>query len=118
MNLFSNLTAVLILFIGIGATASETVVGAKKDYENFKSEMSAKLEKVEAELVVLKERAKAKSSEAQSASIAELEKTQTKLKSELSEVKQSGATGWKKFKASFAASVDKLNSKVQKTMKD
>ncbi len=118
MKLFINLIVGLVFAVSSSALASEAIDGAKKDYEKFKTEMSAKLEKVEAELVFLRERAKVKSSQAQVASITELEKTQAKLKSELSEAKQSGAVGWKKFKASFAASVDRLNSKVQKTMKD
>ncbi len=118
MKSFFNVTAGLLLLLSLTVSASETVDGAKKDYESFKAEMSVKLERVESELALLKEKAKAKSTSAQNSSISELEKTQAKLKYELSEMKQTGATGWKKFKANFAASVDKLNSKVQKSMKD
>ena len=104
--------------ISLNCFASETVEGAKKDYEVFKSDMSKKLDDVERELVVLKEKAKQKSSEAQTDSILELEKTKVKLKTELESMKQTGSSSWKKMKASFAASVDKLNSKVQKKLKD
>ncbi len=118
MKSFLNIATALIVALSFSANASETVDGAKKDYENFKTEMSVKLEKVENELSLLKEKVKVKSTSAQAASISELEKTQAKLKYELSEMKQTGAVGWKKFKANFAASVDKLNSKVQKSMQD
>ncbi len=100
------------------AYASETVEGAKKDYDNFKIEMSAKLDQVESELNLLKEKSKEKTSQTQAETIQELEKTKAKLKAELSEMKQTGSSSWKKFKANFAASVDKLNSKIQTKLKD
>ena len=80
--------------------------------------MSVRLDKVEQELVTLKAKAKEKGSVAQEEAIVELEKTQAKLKSELNEAKESGSAGWKKFKTKFAASVDNLNSKIQKKLKD
>lgn len=104
--------------VSLNCFASETVEGAKKDYEIFKSDMSKKLDDVESELVLLREKAKQKGGEAQADSIVELEKTKTKLKAELESMKQTGSSSWKKMKASFAASVDKLNSKVQKKLKD
>ncbi len=111
--------AVLILFMILpNARASETLDGAKKDYNSFKIEMSAKLDQVESELNLLKEKAKVKTNQTQTDSIKELEITKAKLKSDLSEMKQSGATSWKKFKANFAESVNKLNSKVQSKLKD
>lgn len=110
--------SVAILFSALSATASETVEGAKKDYESFKQEMSIKLDKVENELAELKTKAKQKGSDAQDDAIVELEKTQAKLKAELVEAKQATNKGWKNFKVKFAASVDTLNSKIQKKLKD
>lgn len=114
-----SLLILLTLLVQLsGAYASETVEGAKKDYESFKIEMSAKLDHVESEIKLLKEKAKDKTSQSQSDSIQELEKTKAKLKSELNDMKQTGNSSWKKFKANFAASVDKLNSKIQTKLKD
>ncbi len=118
MKNFLNLLIVTIL-IGFGTTyASETVDGAKKDYENFKTEMSSQLDHVESELALLKEKAKEKSNQTQNESIQELEKTKAKLKAELNQMQQTSASGWKKFKTEFALSVDKLNSKIQKKLKN
>lgn len=116
-NISRFIVFTLLIFVSNGQ-ASETVEGAKKDYDNFKIEMSAKLDQVESKLNLLKENAKEKASQSQAESIQELEITKAKLKSELSDMKQTGNSSWKKFKANFAASVDKLNSKIQTKLKD
>ena len=118
MKNISRLILLTSFIIFSNAYASETLEGAKKDYDSFKIEMSARLDQVESELSILKEKATEKTSQTRSDSIQELEKTKEKLKSELSEMKQTGSSSWKKFKANFAASVDKLNSKVQNKLKD
>ena len=115
-----NISALILLtaIIFSNAYASETLQGIEKDYDAFKIEMSAQLDHVESELNLLKVKAKAKTNQTQNQSIEELEKTKAKLKSELSRVRQISISNWKNFKTSFAASVNKLNSKVQSKLKD
>ena len=113
-----NISALILLtaIIFSNAYASETLQGIEKDYDAFKIEMSAQLDHVESELNLLK--VKTKTNQTQNQSIEELEKTKAKLKSELSRVRQISISNWKNFKTSFAASVNKLNSKVQSKLKD
>lgn len=107
-----------VTFIHFSASASETVKGAKKDFENFKTEMTTKLDKVEKELMLLKAKAKNKKNEVQEKTIAELEENRTQLKNDLDKLKSDGSDGWKKIKTGIADSFDKLNSKIQKVMKE
>ena len=116
-----RLKSLLICFaylFSVNVLASETVKGAKKDYEKFKVEMSARLDSVEKEITEMKEKTKDKSSAARDQALAELEKTREELKTQLNEAKESSGQTWKKFKKSFASSVEKLNSKIQKAAKD
>jgi len=114
---------ILLLFsfvtlLHFSATASETVKGAKKDLENFKTEMTTKLDKVEKELMLLKAKAKNKKDEVKEKTITELEENRAQLKSDLEKIKEDGSSGWKKLKGGIADSFDKLNSKIQKAMKE
>lgn len=108
----------LVLAFSFSTFASETTKGMKKDYDAFKTEMSEQLTSVEKKIEELKVKAKQKGSATQEETIAGLEKTKEKLKTELAEAKESGKDNWSKFKASFAKSVDNLNTKIQKAVKD
>ncbi len=100
------------------AQGSETVKGAQKDFENFKSEMSAKLETAEKELKELRAKAKEQGAAKKEEVIADLEKTRDHLRTQLEKADESAKDNWKKFKESFAKSVDNLNFKIQKSLKD
>ncbi|MFZ3229931.1 MAG: hypothetical protein WA160_06990 [Pseudobdellovibrio sp.] len=118
MNQLCKLVLSALFLLSLSSQASETAKGAKKDYESFKTEMSAKLESVEKEIAELKVKAKQKGNAAQEDTASELEKSKEKLKSELAEIKSSSKSQWSKFKSNFANSVDSLNSKIQKAVKD
>jgi len=107
-----------IIAFSLTGFASETAKGVKKDYENFKTEMSAKLDSVEKQIDELRAKAKQKGNAAQEESAANLEKSRTKLKADLEDVKQNSNDAWSKFKKGFAESVDSLNAKIQKAAKD
>lgn len=113
-----GLVSFVLMFSFSVGHASETVKGAKKDYQSFKNEMSAKLDSAELKLKELRAKAALKRDSTQDAAIAELEMTQAKLKSDLAEVKEAGKSNWSKFKAGFASSVDNLNTKIQHAVKD
>lgn len=106
-----------LLIAGTGF-ASETVKGVKKDYESFRQEMSAKLDATEKKIAELKADAKTKGDAAKEKTVENLEKTRDQLKADLADAKAEGGSKWKSFKKSFANSVDKLNSKIQKAMKE
>ncbi len=80
--------------------------------------MSAKLDKVDKELEELRAKAKEKGTAVKDDVINELELTRKQLQTQLNKVDETAKDNWKKFKESFAKSVDNLNSKVQKSMKE
>ncbi|MBC7466467.1 MAG: hypothetical protein H7256_10790 [Bdellovibrio sp.] len=108
----------LVFVATLSSFASETTKGMKKDYESFKTEMSAQLDSVERQIEDLRLKAKQKGSSTQEETAASLEKTRAKLKAELASMKDNGKDGWSSFKKSFAESVDKLNTKIQTAVKD
>lgn len=110
--------SLMLGFIFLGARASETVKGIKKDYTTFKQDMQIKLDATEKKLAELKAKAEAKSSAAQEKSIQEYEQTRDKLKSQLAELEKSSESKWKKVKRRFAESIDKLNQKIQKSLEE
>ncbi len=109
----------IILSTSLGAfAASETVKGAKKDFEQFKAEMNQELNEIDQKIEALKIKAKAKGNETHDKSIVELENTRNELNLKLDSVQKKSESNWKKFKKSFADSMNKLNSKVQKSLED
>lgn len=113
-----TLTVIAILLFALAAPASETVKGAKKDYEAFKTEMSAKMDAAEKNLDVLKEKSKTNASDAKKKTVENLEVARVKIRKEMADLGDSGEKGWKKAKKSMAESIDNLNAKIQKAMKD
>lgn len=109
---------VLIFALTTTTLASETAKGAKKDYEEFKVEMTQKLEATEKKIAELKAKAKTKGSEAEAKTIAEFEKTRDDLKQSLDELQKKSESNWKKLKKKFSSSVDNLNKKIQKKLED
>ncbi len=98
--------------------ASETLKGAKKDMENFKIEMSQKLEQTEKQLSELKETVQEKGGETQDKVVKDLENTRDELRRKLGEVDSTVNENWKKFKKNFADSLDSLNARIQKALKN
>jgi len=98
--------------------ASETVKGAKKDIESFKKEMAAKLEESEKRLKELRSKAAKKGDQVQDQTVQELEATQSRLKGELDTAKVEAKSNWAKFKSTMASSIEDLNAKIQKKLKD
>ena len=110
--------ALLTAFSLNSFAASETVKGAQKDYDTFKKEMSVKLEDTEKQLAELKSKAKEKGTDVKNKTVAELEESRDKLKNQLNELEKNGKEGWASFKKNFADSLDRLNLKIQKALKD
>ena len=102
------------LIVGEASAESETVKGVKKDFTAFRQEMDEKLDAAEKKLKELKE----KSGQNSDAMIAELESSTAKLKKEVSELKDDGQDGWRSFKKSLSASLDRLNTKIQKALRE
>lgn len=117
MKSFFILFLVNIAFV-FNVSASETAKGMKKDFETFKSKMSEKLDATEKKLGEMKTKAQAKGDKAAEKTVETLEETRGKLEAELGEAKSDSKSAWQRFKKSFAESVDALNAKIQKAMKD
>jgi F0F1-type ATP synthase membrane subunit b/b' len=99
------------------ATGSETLKGAQKDYESFKSEMFVKLNTAEQKLNELRGQAAHTGDDVGQKTAAELEKSRVELQDQLDHAQQTSTSTWKRFKNNFAESVDQLNSKVQKAFR-
>lgn len=115
----NKILVILSLCLGLSvAGASETIKGAKKDYQKFQQEMTSRLDNIEKEIQLLKEKAKDKKEATQEKTIHELEEAKTELKAELQSLKADSESTWQKAKKSFAESVDNLNTKLQKALKN
>lgn len=91
--------------------ASETAEGIKKDYAAFKKEANAKLAELDQKIEKLKAESKETAAE-------ELQSARDQLQKRMEEAEKTGSTKWAQFKKSFAESVDKLNSKAQKVLRE
>ena len=118
MRKFALALVGVLFFAQLSAQASETAKGVQKDFEKFKMEMSVKLDSVERQLVELRAKASSKGGATQEAVIGDLEKAQAQLKKDLGKLQDTGKNDWQKLKSDFAESLDRLNSKIQKAVKD
>ncbi len=100
------------------ANSSETLKGVQKDAESFKKEMSVKLEDVEKQLTELKNNAQTKGSEIREKTVTDLETTRAELRTKLENWDTKTQKNWKDFKKNFAQSLDSLNAKIQKALKE
>ena len=110
----------VILGLGFGTVgySSETLKGVQKDYELFKEKMQSELKEVDVKIEKLKEVSKAKGQKVKEATAKDLEIAKNNLSKDLEKIQQTSSTKWQEAKKSFAASVDSLNSKVQKALND
>lgn len=92
--------------------ASETVEGAKKDYQAFKQEMNFKLAELDKKI----EKVKSESKENKEEVVKDLETSRDRLRREIADAQKVTASKWSDFKKSFAQSVDNLNTRVQKAL--
>ena len=106
------------LFVPHALADSETVKGAKKDLDTFKSEMTTKLNEVDRQLDELRAKAKANGKAAQEQTTRELEEKRARLKAQLDSLSDEGKSNWKKMKKSVSESVDALHDKVKKALED
>lgn len=109
---------VLVTLLSPFASASETVKGAKKDFEEFKKEMSVKLDTAEKKIEELRVAAKVKGNQTQEKLAVELEQAKNNLKKQQADLKYESETGWKRVKQSFSEAADNLNAKIQKALKE
>lgn len=112
------LIAFFITILSLQAFSSETVEGFKKDVVTFKQEMTLKLEKIEKEIEALKNKTKEKGESTQTKAIAELESARDKVKTEINDLEKTTESRWTKIKSKIAKSIDTLNTKAQKALKE
>lgn len=98
--------------------ASEALKGAKKDFQEFRTEMAVKLDILEAQLGSAKVAAQKKGDEAKIKTTETLQETRRELREKLDRAQVKGRKAWAKFKEDFATSVDHLNNKIQTNLKD
>lgn len=120
MNFITIILAGLVLsaFQIFPVQASETLKGAKKDFQEFRTEMAVKLDILEAKLGSAKVAAQKKGDEAKVKTAETLQETRKELREKLDRAQVQGRKAWAKFKGDFATSVDQLNHKIQTSLKD
>lgn len=116
MKIFLILLATLTL--ASTSYASETIKGAKQDYQKFKKEMSLRLEKAEKKIEELRAKSQTHVDDTEKATLEELETTKNKIKVELENMKADSVKTSKKLKKELSASINSLNEKIQKALKD
>ncbi len=99
------------------AVESATFAGAKQDFEEFKKELSVKIEQAEKKIQEVKAQTKEKGSVAQEKVLKDLEEAKENLKKQQAELKYEGESSWKKLKAGISEAADKLNTQIQKALK-
>ena len=100
------------------AFASETVEGAKKDFQSAKAEISAQLESLDKKIDELKASTKKNSTAAKEKALKEAEETRASLRADYEEMKEDTNKSWMSFKKRVSDSLDKMNAKAQKALKD
>ena len=98
--------------------ASETIKGAKKDLDQFKHEMSVELEKMEKNLKVMSEKAEKKSDTVYKDTLKEMTIKRDKLRVELNTLEADAKGKWKDAKTNISSSLNSLNERIQKALKD
>jgi hypothetical protein len=97
---------------------SETVAGAKKDLDKFKQDMSVELKNIENNLKVISEKAQKKGDATYKEAVKELTARRDKLRSDLYDLQADAKGEWTNVKGKLASSINELNQKIQKVLKD
>lgn len=118
MRRYLALTTLTIALVYSAAQASETIKGAKKDYQTFKKNMEGQLEVADKKLEELKAKGVDKVDEAHKTTVSDLEATKSKLKLDLEKLKADGEKATKEFKSKLAESISSLNERIQKALKN
>ncbi len=110
-----------VFFFSFFAGALETSKALKKDYDEFKKEMSVKMDNLELKIAALKESAKVKADEAQTKALADLEHSRDIVREDLNkletEIPTKTKSNWRKLKSKMATAIDRLNNKAQELLK-
>lgn len=112
------LTLVLLAIMMNPVIASETVKGAEKDLDSFKQEMSVRLEKIENNLKEMSAKAEKSGNSVYKDAVKDLTQKRDKLRSELYDLKKDSQGGWEAAKSKISSSLNSLNEKIQKALKD
>jgi len=118
MKLLMFVFGIVFAVTVIHADDSETIKGAKKDIDKFKKEMTVKLESLEKQIQQLRAKAEAKGDEAKTKAADEYAATQKDVKAKVDQATDETGDGWQKMKKGLAESIDSLNKKVQKALKE
>jgi hypothetical protein len=110
-------TITLMIFLILPAIAMEGVIGATKDLEKFKQEMSLEFHKIENDLKLMTEKAEKKTDASYKKSVKELIDARDKLRSDLDHLEADAKGEWKEAKYSISTSMEKLHTKIQQGLK-
>ena len=111
-------TVALLAFLIQPGFASETVKGAKKDLDTFKQEMSVELQSIEKNLKVMSEKAEKKGGSTYKEALKDLTEKRDALRSDLYDLEADTKGEWKEAKTKLSSSLNSLNERIQKALKD
>lgn len=118
-RLFLSALAMTFSFsLAMPALALETVDGAKKDYQAAKAEVAAQLESLDKKIDELKASTRQKSTAAKEKALKEAQDLREKLGADYEKMKEATDSNWTRFKNKVADSLDRLNTKAQKALKE
>lgn len=113
----AKITFIFCLWVPI-SQASETVKGAKKDFEQFKHKLSTELDSAEAKIIELKNKAKSQGNQTQEKLAQDLETAKNEIRKQQAELKYESHSNWKQLKKSLSEATDNLSKKIQSALKD
>lgn len=112
------IAASLLVSFSFANAESETLKGAKADFDKVKKELNAKMSDLDQELGELKLKAKQNGKATQQKAIDEMEVAKTKLQKQIDDLKDDSKGEWKKLKNKIADSMDAFAAKVRKALKE
>ncbi|MGZ3749211.1 MAG: hypothetical protein ACXVCD_17875 [Pseudobdellovibrionaceae bacterium] len=116
-KLFILLMPALFL-IGSLTYGLEAVKGAQKDIQTFKQTMSVKLQEIDGKIDALRRQAEQKNNEVIKKNVEDYERMRGELAAEVDQLEADAKGNWKASKNHLATSIDDLNSKIQRALKE
>ncbi len=106
------------LSLNSSAWSSETIKGAKKDFQEFKEDLDNRISSIDSKMVQLKSQMKQKGSEVKDETLKDLQTTREKLRKEYEKFENASSDSWSSFKKSLSETTNNLNDKIQKALSE
>lgn len=118
LTIISALIFSAISLAPVAGLASETVKGAKKDFEKFKDDMRDQLATVEKQISDLRKKIETHTTKVTEQTLKDLDHTRYQIRTDMDNLNEDAEGKWKTVKKGLADSMNTLNAKIQKALKN